>query len=208
MISKMKKATGTIKKTTVKKPTIVRTVKRSEDDRLAREKFLADIAKKFTGFQVSTDTITKVLADLDIKSDKEMTDDDIILLYNLLTEPLLTKRVVEGSDSSIEYGVDRLTLEQYTSQLLKDASEFEGGFISQRVVDMYENLPSLEVNRMNFLIDKDIFRDKPLLGKGLYQCKRCGSDDTEDYQQQTRSADEPMTTFVRCKSCKAYYRYN
>jgi len=203
----MKKATGTIKKPSVKKPTIVRTVKRSEDDRLSREKFLADIAKKITGVEVSTETITKVLSDLDIKPEKEMTDDDLILIYNLLTEPLLNKNP-EGSETALSYGEKQLTSEQYSGQLLKDALEFEGGFVTKRVLSMYENLPSLEIARINFLIDKDIFRDKPLLGQGLYQCNRCGSKNTEDYQVQTRSADEPMTTFVRCKDCKAYYRYN
>ena len=97
--------------------------------------------------------------------------------------------------------------DEYSRMLLSNAGEFEGGFISERVVSMYEYLPSLETSRTNFLIDKDIFRDKPLLGEGLYECSKCGSKNTEDYQVQTRSADEPMTTFVRCKDCKTYYKY-
>jgi transcription elongation factor S-II len=36
---------------------------------------------------------------------------------------------------------------------------------------------------------------------GLYQCSKCKSMKTTYYQLQTRSADEPMTTFVTCVNC-------
>lgn len=37
--------------------------------------------------------------------------------------------------------------------------------------------------------------------KGIYKCKKCKSDETVSYDLQTRSADEPMTTFVTCTKC-------
>lgn len=43
--------------------------------------------------------------------------------------------------------------------------------------------------------------------KGSHQCKKCKSYYTEYYQLQTRSADEPMTTFVCCKSCGKRWKY-
>jgi hypothetical protein len=42
-------------------------------------------------------------------------------------------------------------------------------------------------------IDKDF--------KGAFQCAKCRSWKTTYYQMQTRSADEPMTTFVNCVNC-------
>ena len=36
---------------------------------------------------------------------------------------------------------------------------------------------------------------------GLFTCGRCKSKKTTYYQLQTRSADEPMTTFVTCLNC-------
>jgi DNA-directed RNA polymerase subunit M/transcription elongation factor TFIIS len=36
---------------------------------------------------------------------------------------------------------------------------------------------------------------------GLFTCARCKSKKTTYYQLQTRSADEPMTTFVTCLNC-------
>lgn len=40
------------------------------------------------------------------------------------------------------------------------------------------------------------------ISEGLFQCKRCGSKKTTYYSLQTRSADEPMTNFITCVSCK------
>lgn len=36
---------------------------------------------------------------------------------------------------------------------------------------------------------------------GLFKCGKCKSTKTSYYQMQTRSADEPMTTYVTCKGC-------
>ena len=36
---------------------------------------------------------------------------------------------------------------------------------------------------------------------GLFTCGKCKSKKTTYYQMQTRSADEPMTTFVTCTNC-------
>ncbi len=37
--------------------------------------------------------------------------------------------------------------------------------------------------------------------EGFFTCGRCKSKKTTYYQLQTRSADEPMTTFVSCLNC-------
>ena len=37
--------------------------------------------------------------------------------------------------------------------------------------------------------------------EGFFTCARCKSNKTSYYQLQTRSADEPMTTFVTCLNC-------
>lgn len=40
-----------------------------------------------------------------------------------------------------------------------------------------------------------------------YPCKRCGAREAIVSQLQTRSADEPMTTFVTCVKCKATIKF-
>ena len=37
--------------------------------------------------------------------------------------------------------------------------------------------------------------------EGMFKCGKCKSKKTDYYQLQTRSADEPMTTYVTCKAC-------
>jgi len=37
--------------------------------------------------------------------------------------------------------------------------------------------------------------------EGMFKCGKCKSKKTSYYQLQTRSADEPMTTFITCKGC-------
>ena len=43
--------------------------------------------------------------------------------------------------------------------------------------------------------------------KGAFRCGKCKSWMTTYYQLQTRSADEPMTTFVTCHECNNHWRF-
>ena len=43
--------------------------------------------------------------------------------------------------------------------------------------------------------------------KGMFKCGKCKSDKTTYYQLQTRSADEPMTTFVTCHNCNNHWKF-
>jgi transcription elongation factor S-II len=42
---------------------------------------------------------------------------------------------------------------------------------------------------------------------GAFQCKKCKGWKTVYYQLQTRSADEPMTTFVTCGNCGFHWKF-
>lgn len=56
---------------------------------------------------------------------------------------------------------------------------------------------------------KDIQSAKPedLAESDQYECKRCHKRMVKLYQMQTRSADEPMTTFVTCVNCGNRWRF-
>ena len=57
------------------------------------------------------------------------------------------------------------------------------------------------------LIDAKIKRDKHKFENNIeaatdtFTCRKCKKNQCTYYQMQTRSADEPMTTFVQCISC-------
>ena len=42
---------------------------------------------------------------------------------------------------------------------------------------------------------------------GMIKCRKCKSMKTEYYQLQTRSADEPMTTYVTCHNCEHRWKF-
>lgn len=43
--------------------------------------------------------------------------------------------------------------------------------------------------------------------EGIFKCRKCGSKKTTYYQLQTRSADEPMTTYVTCTQCENRWKF-
>ncbi|XP_078445509.1 transcription elongation factor TFIIS-like [Wolffia australiana] len=81
------------------------------------------------------------------------------------------------------------------------------------LVDMAaEDMASDERKRQNQQIkDKAIFeceRGAPAKATtDQFKCGRCGKRKTTYYQLQTRSADEPMTTFVTCVECNNHWKF-
>ena len=60
----------------------------------------------------------------------------------------------------------------------------------------------------NSLQEQDDFVKNPFeIEEGVLEC-RCGSKRVFSYSKQTRSCDEPMTTFAQCMSCKAKWKYS
>jgi len=49
---------------------------------------------------------------------------------------------------------------------------------------------------------EDINIDIDEIAEGVFKCNKCGSRKTTYYSLQTRSADEPMTNYITCVSCK------
>ena len=43
--------------------------------------------------------------------------------------------------------------------------------------------------------------------QGMFKCGKCKTYKTTYYQMQTRSADEPMTTFVTCLNCNNKWKF-
>lgn len=61
----------------------------------------------------------------------------------------------------------------------------------------------------NALQEQDDFVVNPFeIVEGAMQCNKCGSKRVFSYSKQTRSCDEPMTTFAQCAVCKTKWVYS
>ncbi len=86
----------------------------------------------------------------------------------------------------------------------------EGEFAPHRVPFMTAR--ELYPEAWQELADEQLKRETTMLegsneeGSGMYTCKRCGKNRTRYWEMQTRSADEPMTIFIRCLNCGKEWR--
>ena len=55
--------------------------------------------------------------------------------------------------------------------------------------------------------DKNKFETNISASTDLFTCRKCKGNQCTYYQQQTRSADEPMTTFVQCCLCGNRFKF-
>ena len=100
---------------------------------------------------------------------------------------------VEATVTAVPQLLDRLrrkeleakNLARYSPDVLWPEGPFAQMTLARRARE-------LEIER-NRVAEKDY--------EGLFKCGRCKSLKTTYYQMQTRSADEPMTTYVTCKNC-------
>ena len=76
-------------------------------------------------------------------------------------------------------------------------------FISQYEMNPEKWLPY--INKLK--IQNENTYDKQLQISSEFTCNKCKSNNCSYYQLQTRSADEPMTTFVNCNECGKKWKF-
>jgi transcription elongation factor S-II len=69
-----------------------------------------------------------------------------------------------------------------------------------------ELYPELWSNLKLKIMSKIASRSNEEVPDGLFKCGKCQSWKTTYYQMQTRSADEPMTTYVTCTNCNKRWK--
>ena len=67
---------------------------------------------------------------------------------------------------------------------------------------IWSELIKAKINR-----DKNFGKEDELLATDEFKCFKCKKNKCTYYQQQTRSADEPITTFVSCLNCGNKWRF-
>jgi transcription elongation factor S-II len=91
---------------------------------------------------------------------------------------------------------------------------FTGDLASDTLIQMsHEELanPSLQQERKKLKVYQQEARrgDRHMLEATctMFTCNKCGQNKTTYFQMQTRSADEPMTTFVTCCNCGHHWKF-
>lgn len=117
------------------------------------------------------------------------------LVFNLKKNEVLRLRVVHGGLS-----YDQLVTMSPT-EMLSEAKREEMQAQAQELVDArrmdWREKNQDEINKQCGIANME----------GMFECGRCKSKKTHYYQKQTRSADEPMTTFVTCLNCGKKWRF-
>lgn len=110
----------------------------------------------------------------------------VLEILRLLNNPRcnLKKRLLEGEVSTREIGV------------MRPEKLFPGG-----PYDCMKNELIIKENQ------KILASDTSRVVDGMFTCGKCKSKKTHYYQLQTRSADEPMTTFVTCLNCSNRWKF-
>jgi len=134
-------------------------------------------------------------------------------VYNYALKEAIARKVVRKWDNAhfVQLYIDRLRT-VYTNlqnpdiiEQLQNSSITPQSFAS---MTHHEMLP----DKWNPLIQKKIIRDKTKYDTQIeaatdtFTCRKCKSNKCTYYQMQTRSADEPMTTFVSCIDCGARWK--
>jgi transcription elongation factor S-II len=75
----------------------------------------------------------------------------------------------------------------------------EVGFLTHQNMNIQKWEPLLKMKEERY---ENKYNKKIEGNTDNFTCRRCGSNNCNYYQLQTRSADEPMTTYVTCISCE------
>ena len=141
-------------------------------------------------------------------------------VFNKTIEKATKKNVPRKWDDQIFLGIYKVNLVRVYSNINSD-SYIKNDRLFKRLIDGefagYElanmNHQQSFPERWKVLLDEKSKRDRYLFeinkeqATDQYQCGRCHKRECTYYQLQTRSADEPMTTFVTCLNCGKRWKF-
>ncbi len=129
-------------------------------------------------------------------------------IYNYAVKEASTKKVVKKWDNPhfVQIYVDRVRSIYFNLNNETLLQQLADGTIKPHVVAFMTH-QELRPEKWEKLIQEKIQRDKYKYETNIeaatdtFKCRKCQSNKCTYYQMQTRSADEPMTTFVTCIDC-------
>jgi DNA-directed RNA polymerase subunit M/transcription elongation factor TFIIS len=102
----------------------------------------------------------------------------------------------------------------YKDLVYEVISEISQGKKLQAILDSIKNSktgwnhPNFDETRFRQEEQDDFIVNPFEVAEGVLKCGKCGHSRTFSYTKQTRSADEPMTTFATCMTCKHKWTYS
>ena len=106
--------------------------------------------------------------------------------------------------------VTRIKNTKYLQDLIKDCIDDKTKIKAHEFAFMTHH--EMDPKRWEKLLTEKAKRDEKKYERtqkvsSEFTCRKCKSNDCTYYQMQTRSADEPMTTFVTCMSCANRWKF-
>jgi transcription elongation factor S-II len=134
-------------------------------------------------------------------------------IYNYTLKEATRRKVIKKWDNPyfVQIYVDHLRSVYVNLKNTDIVSQVKEGSIKSHTIAFMTH-QELCPERWTDLIDAKSKRDKNKFeinmeaSTDLFTCRKCKSKQCTYYQLQTRSADEPMTTFVSCISCSARWK--
>jgi len=134
-------------------------------------------------------------------------------VFNHALKEAITRKVVRKWDNEhfVQLYIDRLRTIYLNLQNPVVIAQLQNNTLNAQTfasMSHHEMLPS----KWEELIQKKIIRDKTKYDTQIeaatdtFTCRKCKSKKCTYYQMQTRSADEPMTTFVSCIDCGSRWK--
>ena len=106
-------------------------------------------------------------------------------------------------DTKVSYFLELFKKDDYLKDLIKK-KEIDVSKIC------YLKKEYLEPDKYKHIIEKkelEAFRKNNQATSNAYKCKKCGESKCQVTQKQTRSGDEPATTFVECMECGYLFKF-
>ena len=129
-------------------------------------------------------------------------------IFNYALKEATNRKVVKKWDNQyfVQIYLDRLRSIYINLKNTEILEQIKNGTIQAHIVAFMSH-QEMRPDKWKELIEDKIIKDKNKFETNVeastdtFTCRKCKSNKCTYYQMQTRSADEPMTTFVTCIEC-------
>lgn len=159
-----------------------------------------------TGDQVRDNCVKLIYNGLAVDAAESITK-DLLLDKSISIESIIYKKFNETVDNAYKQKMRSLFLNLKGTNISLRKDVVSGNLTPEVFCDMTpEQMASDERKAENKKLEEEgIFAAMAAVSAkastDMFRCSKCGKKETTYYQMQTRSADEPMTTFITCVNC-------